>query len=356
MSYDSAMPYSHDQWLTRVCWSGSVGNLAPRADARQTPSNSLDGGLHSGLGCSGPKLSRLRLQSDFRKHIRLRDGLHLERKRATALVSVSDRIIDTVQRAFSKYYFGESPEDIYIVFIKVPASKRINVAIHAAQDIAEDCSLEDSTIFKHELLFEWAIPKEFVQHTITVGTLLQRGLTLEQYLENGQLPCTTQLRDAMAETFFRGENAWEMGLSLGFFAQKFGAWSPHMWIAHQLLWDIAGRRMLEGSMQSYVTIWFGEDDKRFLGPSCLEDLFQGIETCLVDWWLADIDFVMALDEYDRECDLEKEFYVDRCVDFVENWEHADDTFAGFADARAALQNKLEEAEARLEDLSIRLGF
>jgi hypothetical protein len=47
----------------------------------------------------------------------------------TPFVSVSDRIVDTVQRAFQKSKFGESPADIGVLFIEVPLDKHQNQSL-----------------------------------------------------------------------------------------------------------------------------------------------------------------------------------------------------------------------------------
>ncbi|KAK5990609.1 hypothetical protein PT974_08878 [Cladobotryum mycophilum] len=120
------------------------------------------GGLCSGLGSAGPRLTDEQLLFHFGRHQRLKN------KHPTALVSVSDRIIDTLRRAFNKHYKdGESPEDIYIIFVKTLGNLN-GIAIHSARDLAKKGQNSKSNQFMHEFLFEWAIPEKYVVHTISV--------------------------------------------------------------------------------------------------------------------------------------------------------------------------------------------
>jgi hypothetical protein len=60
---------------------------------------------------SGPNLYGQKLRDEFDKHRTPRVLGYLDPNFATALVSASDRIVDTLKRAFNKYYEdGEPPE------------------------------------------------------------------------------------------------------------------------------------------------------------------------------------------------------------------------------------------------------
>jgi hypothetical protein len=270
---------------------------------------------------------------------------------------VSDRIIDTVQRAFSKYYDCELPEDIYIVFIQVPADKRQVTGPHSAQGIAEDCGFEDSDKFKHEFVFEWAIPAGFISHTVTVKTLLDRGLSMDKYLTgDGQLLSTSQLRCAMAETYFGDDCLWEIGLDLGYFAMYFGARSPLGWIAEQLLWDIAGRRKDDTGNPPFVWISFPQRKSLKLGSSCLEAIDDGIRTRLFEWWLLDDDFLAGLEEYEYERDRLENCRIDACTDFFLRWKCVDKESMAFIQAHAALERELKGLDNKLEASAIEIGL
>lgn len=348
---------SQDQWLTRVCWSGSVGNLALRADAHEDLPTSLDGGLRSGLGDCGPKLSGELLRSHFQKHAELQNSENLKAGHATALVSVSGRVIDTLQRAFSKYHDGELPGDIYIVFISVPAEVRHSTAIHSAQVLAEECDFEDSIQFKYELLFEWAIPKEFVHHWVTVETLLQRGLNMDRYiLKDGSFPSTSELCYAMADSYFIDISCWETGLELGLFARRFGARSPYGWIAEQLLRDFAKSSQVNGDVQSFLWIRFEDGENLPLGPFSLKAIADGIDTAIIEWWLLDDGFLADVEEHEIQCELTENRYVDACVDFHEEWKYADEESEAYINAHATLEKEINEMYATLERDAIRIGL
>lgn len=69
-------------------------------------SNTSVGALEAGLSHGGPLVPTLRL-SEFDRH------RYLENRNPTALVSVTDRPIEALHRAFFKYYnYSEEPEDI----------------------------------------------------------------------------------------------------------------------------------------------------------------------------------------------------------------------------------------------------
>lgn len=86
------------------------------------------GQLVSARGPKSDPLSRTELHDEFRNHASRWN------REPTALVSVSDRIVDTVKRAFDKHYDGgESPGDIWVAFIEVPATiHKTPARVHAA--------------------------------------------------------------------------------------------------------------------------------------------------------------------------------------------------------------------------------
>lgn len=144
---------------TRVYSKGSAGQLA------------------SAKAPKGDPLSRTALCNEFRKHA------NRDNREPIALVSVSDRIVDTVKRAFEKHYKdGESLADIWITFIEVPAIIHGTPArIHATRSLAEERELPEPNVFYHEFVFEWAIPETYVLHTVSLQTLMNRGLQGEQF-------------------------------------------------------------------------------------------------------------------------------------------------------------------------------
>jgi hypothetical protein len=88
------------------------------------------------ISCKGPKggpLFDASLIKEFRNHAKFQN--HGESQELTALVSGSDRIIDTLRRAFDKHYRdGESAADIWIAFLGVPPTPNRNTTrIHSAK-------------------------------------------------------------------------------------------------------------------------------------------------------------------------------------------------------------------------------
>ena len=132
------------------------------------------GQLVSAKGLNGYPLFRTDLLNEFRNHANKMN------RTPTALVSVSDRIVDTVKRAFDKHYDGESPEDAWVAFIEVPATPETPVRVHAARFLAKECGLSEPSLFYHEIVFEWAIPENYVLHKVSLQTLMDRGLQWEK--------------------------------------------------------------------------------------------------------------------------------------------------------------------------------
>ncbi|PMD63140.1 uncharacterized protein K444DRAFT_329003 [Hyaloscypha bicolor E] len=149
--------------------------MAKRTIYTRAYSKSSAGQLVSAKALRGDPLSPTDLLDEFRKHA---DRYNRE---PTALVSVSDRIVDTVKRAFDKRYGnGESPADTWVAFIEIPSIIHENPGrVHASRRLAEECELPEPNLFNHEMVFEWAIPEKYVLHKISLQTLMDRGLQWE---------------------------------------------------------------------------------------------------------------------------------------------------------------------------------
>lgn len=80
------------------------------------------------------------------------------RREPIALISVSSRLIDTLLRAFNKFYKGfESTDQIWIAFILVP---HIDKAIyHHVEGLAKRWGIKNLGGFLYEYVFEWEIPE-----------------------------------------------------------------------------------------------------------------------------------------------------------------------------------------------------
>jgi hypothetical protein len=144
----------------------------------RTYSNGGAGRLVSGKAPKGEPLSDTALLEEFSKHTNKWNW------EPTALVSGSDRIIDSVKRAFDKRHEdGESPADIWIDFIEVPTIiNETTTRIHSAKELARKCGLPKPDKFSHEVVFEWAIPEKYVVHEISLQTLIRRGLREHNFL------------------------------------------------------------------------------------------------------------------------------------------------------------------------------
>lgn len=189
-------------------------------------STSSAGRFVSAKAPKGHPLSHTALIEEFRNHA---DKYNLE---PMALVSWSDRIVDSLKRAFDKHSDGESPAEIWIAFIGVPPTT-INdttaTRINSAKKLAEACKPPEPHLFFHEVVFEWAIPEKYILHQLSLQTLMKRGLEEHNFSQ----PSTAQVRRHTAREL-QGQNPKEIGYSLGSFARRFGARTPLQWVSHQL--------------------------------------------------------------------------------------------------------------------------
>lgn len=307
------------------------------------------GQLSSGKGSEGPPLSTTQLHEEFRKHANLYNN------EPTALVSVSNRIIDTLRRALVKYFRdGESPTDIWIAFINVPATRsQTPPRTHAAEQLAEYCGLTgtNSGSFRYETVFEWTVPEDCVLHEICLQTLMDRGLLQDSYIEgfsvDHRLPSTSALKSAIGEQF---ENSfpWEVGMSLGYFAQRFGARAPVRWIALQLFHDCARWSFVEDQVYTY-------------GPDFFRLLKDGIGDYIIDW-LADSDFVADHQEFEDWKEIMEDTMIWDLIDFWETWcRDRNDSRSRmeqlcYERALETLEAKHRILEAQIEAEGVRIGL
>jgi hypothetical protein len=276
-----------------------------------------------------PTLSNNALEEEFRNHSSKWN------RDPTALVSCSSRIIDTVQRAFEKCHKNhESQKDIWIAFIEVPSTApRI---YHSAQNLAERCNLRDSRKFSYEVVFEWAIPKKYVIHEVSLETLVRRGLQKDYYYK----PTVKDVRNCNA-TDFQQYDLVESGLSIGFFAQVFGVRAPLNWIAHRLFYDCGGTAVV---------------------PS---RLYDGICVSLNDNWLADLDLFQAYKEYKHERDIIEDAIIWDLIECWETWnvdpdgktrELSTKEEVSYERAKNKLLAKYEKMRAVIEEEAVKIGL
>ncbi|KAG6365709.1 hypothetical protein INS49_007320 [Diaporthe citri] len=253
-------------------------------------SPSSAGQLVSAKGTGGSPLSDADLLEEFRKHA------DIENREPTALVSVSERIIDTMKRALDKYYLdGESPADIWVAFVEFPADDTHGSPsrLHPASKLARDCELSNPQALRHETVIEWAIPER------------------------------NDLRRYVARALqSKSDDPIGFGVFLASFAKKFGARAPLNWTAHQLFHDCirCGIHDID-PVRLYYAHQRGEPS---LVPIefCLE-VEDAIETALYEWWLADFDFVQAYRDYEDWESVMEELILDRQIGFWEAWHFGD---------------------------------
>ncbi|SPQ19508.1 372c09f7-8cc6-4116-82b0-b4f06d07e679 [Thermothielavioides terrestris] len=244
--------------------------------------------LVSGKGAGGRPLDYKELLYEFQNHV------NKQRDTPTALVSVSNRIVDTVQRALKKHEEeDESPADIWIVFIQVPAGGGSAPArFHAARHLAEQIGHRNPALFHHETVFEWAIPEHYEVHRVSLQTLLSRGLDRELGTQ-ASFPTTRELRCSLAAGFER-RDPWELGLDLGFFAKCFGARAPLKWIAIRLYWDCVAARFDEHTLT--FDLEYAHGLRETVDATFFRAVDDGLDTAVFDWWLTDSEF---LDDYEE---------------------------------------------------------
>lgn len=67
------------------------------------------------------------------------------------------------------------------------------VLYHRAQDL-EEVGGSDPKLFKSEYIFDWEIPGEYINHVVSLQTLIDRGIT--RYIGH-QFDNTSELQDSL---------------------------------------------------------------------------------------------------------------------------------------------------------------
>lgn len=311
------------------------------------------------ISAKGPKgtLSHIELLEEFRNHANKRN------REATALVSVSDRIIDTVKRAFDKHYIdGEPPGDIWIAFIEVQAMEHEEPArFHAAHLLAEECELPEPDLFYHEIVFEWAVSEKFVLHRVSLQTLMGRGLDREKYFAgtDRELRClsTAELRCNIARDIQPSGpwiDAWEIGIYLASFSRNFGARAPLNWIAYQLFYDcVWTKTFVEKEM---VRLRFAHGYFEIVDFEFFSSLDDGIDIALCEWWLADIDFLLGYKEFETWRDVMEEGMIWGLIEFWEAWHDVDDDDTDKETSWDELCTKNDDIKAAIEAEAVAMGL
>lgn len=328
--------------------------MANRTIYTRVYSKSSAGQLVSAKTPKGDPLSDAALLEEFRNHA------NKWNQEPTALLSGSDRIVDTLKRAFDKHYEdGESSAEIWIAFIEVPPTIiETPTRIYSAKELAQKCQLPEPNLFSHEVIFEWAIPETYVLHEVSLQTLMKRGLQKDCFL----LPSTAEVRYYTARGFQR-RDPWDIGVTLGFFAQKFGARAPLDWVSHRLFHDCVRAKILDDDI---VRLNYAHGDTEIVDFQFFCDLDDGIDTSLCDWWLADIDFYENYGEFKEWREVTEDSMTWDLIDFWETWHDVgyDGTISELSGkgkllydvAEKKLLFKHEKKRAAIEEEAVKLGL
>ncbi len=285
--------------------------MANRTIYTRAYSKSSVGQFVSAKAPKGGPLSYTALLEEFRNHANKCN------REPTALVSGSDRIVDTLKRAFHKHYEdGESPAEIWIAFIEVPLPiNETATRIHSAKELAEKCELPEPNLFSHEVVFEWAIPEKYVLHKVSLQTLMKRELQEHCFLQRS----TAGVRCYTASELQR-HGPWEIGVTLGFFARKFGARAPLNWVSHQLFHDCVRAKIVDDDV---VRLNYAHGHTEIVDFLFFCDLDDGIDTSLCDWWLSDIDFSLDYKEFKKCQEVTEDSMAWDLIEFWKTWHDVD---------------------------------
>ena len=285
--------------------------MANRTIYTRAYSKSSVGRFVSAKAPKGDPLSYTALIEEFRNHA------NKWNREPTALVSGSDRIVDTLKRAFDKHYEdGESSADIWIAFIEVPPTRNENATrIHSAKELAEKCKLPKPNLFSHEVVFEWAIPEKYVLHEVSLQTLMKRELQEHCFLQ----PSTVDVQRYTARELQR-HGPWEIGVTLGLFARKFGARAPLNWVSHQLFHDCVRPEIMDNDV---IRLNYAPGYTEIVDFQFFRDVVDGIDTSLCDWWLSDVDFFLDYEEFKKWREVTEDSMTWDLIEFWETWHDGD---------------------------------
>jgi hypothetical protein len=301
--------------LDARCAAPDSRAMANRTIYTRAYSKSSAGQLVSAKGPKGDPLSDTALVEEFRNHAKKWN------REPTALVSGSNRIVDTLTRAFEKHFGdnyrdSELAADIWIAFIEVPPTMDKDATrIHSTEELAEKYEDPEYKKFSHEFVFEWAIPEKYVVHEVSLQTLMERGLRERRFLQ----PSTAEVRRYTAKEF-QQQGPWEIGVTLGLFAQKFGARAPLNWISHQLFHDCVRAEIVDDDV---VRLGYVHGQSEIVDFQFFCDLDDGIDTSLCDWWLSDIGFFLDYEEFKEWRDVMEDSMTWNLIELWETWHDVD---------------------------------
>jgi hypothetical protein len=232
----------------------------------------------------------------------------------TALVSTSTRLIDTVTRAYKLWEAGNNPENIWIAFIKTPhdltadSTPRIHHGEALATQYGPDSRglFPSPKLFRYEYVVEWAIPPRWIVHTVSLQTLINRGLDWKRHFEtihasNGTPEYQQQWTQAirfLESRRYQGCSPWEIGVGIGCFMKYFGARAPLWWIRTQIFQDL----FLPTIDTNYriLNLRFGKVVRGYEVDDIGQEMNDGIDLIVIDGWLTSSEFLADNAAYEAE--------------------------------------------------------
>ena len=194
-------------------------------------------------------------------------------------------LVRALHIAVRKSIGGVAAEQIYIIFINAPPEDEPHY--HSAKTLAEELHFENPGLYSSEYLAEWQIEPKAIQHSMTLKTLIGRGLFPRWDESKRKFGHVEDLRNKVGKTLFNGyQTAYKLGLGLGLVARKFGAKALSMDIARKLLDEVIRPRFI---------------DYRPINADRLA-ASQGINTAIIDWCLYDDEFMRSIKHHYRWAD------------------------------------------------------
>lgn len=245
----------------------------------------------SGRAAVGKKLEKKELLEEFQKHRRHNNT------EPTALVSVSSRIVSTLSRALVKnrgvdedgnQVKQEPAEAIWIAFIAVPDPG--SGIYHHARSLAEQLGDGVNPVrYQSEYVFEWRIPQEYIIHTVSLQTLIDRGFGIENFIdEHGKPFSSDRLKGYIALNYvFPPKYGNGLGLNLELMVKHFGARAPVFNIAWQFINDC------EFQLRSLCNRYGNRLELHEL-LGCRKN---GIFTAPIEWWFDDLHWNLEYHQY-----------------------------------------------------------
>ena len=107
-------------------------------------------------------------------------------------------------------------------------------------------------------------------------------------------------------------DSWEIGVTLGLFARKFGARAPLNWISHQLFHYCVRVKIVTDDV---VRLHYAHGHTEMVNFQFFCDLDAGIDIGVHDWWLLDVDFLLDYKIFEEERDVSEDRMIWDLIEF-----------------------------------------